>query len=467
MTPLLRRDAKHKRVCVSLAILIVAYLSLALTFSLLTRAWEANDEAAHTLYIELVLQDHSIPRISPANGIESSQPPAYYFVAAIWQRVLGIPTISLPPHLPIGRYTSGEHRAAVYLHELRLLSVVFGLGTVLLTYGAAKILGAGELLALSVGLFVALLPKELVVSSVVTNDSMAIMLCSLALVCFLLAERARNEGRSKPRRISAIAMGLVLGVAVLTKYNSLPIAGILLILLFWPAVKAMFIPRCNSEMSDNDPSSNLGTRVSLFVDFIAASAAFTVVSGWWFVRNYNQYGGVLASRASRVNVSVLTLGAYHAVNSYVLVLFRIVPVSLFHSIWYDGGENQLQLPGFLNAFLAAFGCLSIVVGAWALFSRGSRLLTLVAGLQSQALFGCILGGLIACILVAKSTAHVQGRLSYVGLSAFAVVAVAGPTWAVKQTKRHLAWLGMLTWPGVLLALDVYVLTHFVVPLGGL
>ena len=59
----------------SLVILVVAYLSLALTFSLLTRAYEADDESAHTDYVEYIVQHHSLPHISVANGGESHQPP--------------------------------------------------------------------------------------------------------------------------------------------------------------------------------------------------------------------------------------------------------------------------------------------------------------------------------------------------------------------------------------------------------
>src|ERR1700731_430963 len=71
----------------SLVLLFVAYVPLALTFSLLTRAYAGDDEAAHTAYIEYVVRHDSIPRIA---GGESQQPPLYYFLAAGWQHLLGI-----------------------------------------------------------------------------------------------------------------------------------------------------------------------------------------------------------------------------------------------------------------------------------------------------------------------------------------------------------------------------------------
>ena len=123
--------------CLSLVILVVAYLSLALTFSLLTRAYEADDESAHTDYVEYIVQHHSLPGISVANGGESHQPPLYYLLEAGWQQLLGIraltPQLAFvkgsiePNHLVLSHdYTPTQHEDAVHLHELRLLSVLLG-----------------------------------------------------------------------------------------------------------------------------------------------------------------------------------------------------------------------------------------------------------------------------------------------------------------------------------------------------
>ncbi len=142
---------------VSIAILVVVYLAFALTFSLLTRAWEADDEVPHTQYIEYIVAHNSIPHISARNNIESHQPPLYYLVAATWQRIIGIPEFApdfVPAHYKdpfitgrlVGRhdYTPTERRNAIRVHEIRLLSIVLGLGTVLLTYAARAIGESGR-----------------------------------------------------------------------------------------------------------------------------------------------------------------------------------------------------------------------------------------------------------------------------------------------------------------------------------
>lgn len=49
---------------ISIAVLILVYLPLALTFSLVTRAWEADDELSHTQYTEYIVGHQALPHIS-------------------------------------------------------------------------------------------------------------------------------------------------------------------------------------------------------------------------------------------------------------------------------------------------------------------------------------------------------------------------------------------------------------------
>ena len=351
-------------------------------------------------------------------------------------------------------YTAQEHQVAVYLHELRLLSVIFGLGTVLLAYASAKIVRLGEGIALSVGLFVALLPKELVVSSVVTNDSLVIMLCAAALTCFLLAERARVESRYQQRHLAVLGMGVALGAAAITKFNSLPVAAVLLLLVAWPVVRILvskYVTHTNSPLAALRP---------LCADVVTAGLAFLLISGWWFIRNDRIYKSPLATRAADRNVEYTTGGIYHPASSPVHALLSIAPHQLFDSFWYDGSWNNLQLPVWMNAILAVLGSLSLILGAWALVHGRS-----LTGLQVPGLLACVLAALVACVQVANQTSHVEGRIAFVALCAFALIATMGMKTAFERIGR--AWTGILVWPAVLLALNVYVLAHFTLPLGGL
>jgi 4-amino-4-deoxy-L-arabinose transferase-like glycosyltransferase len=438
------------------------YLALALPYSLLTRAWEANDELDHATYIEYIIRHGALPRISALNGHESHQPPLYYLLAAAWQKLLGIPAFT-PSAVPnpdvaaesnagqrflelLHNYTPVQHQDAVYLHELRLLSVLLGLATVLLSYGCARLVFARAEAALSVGLLVALLPKQLVVDSVVTNDTLVITLCALALFVFLLAEKARQESHELRRRWLMLALGVTLGLAAITKLNSLPLAGLLLCLTAVPALR----------------------RWRLLADSAFALAGALAASLWWFVRNKVLYGQFLASRA--------TLAYLKAWLSPLVVpvswtntgrFLHFVPSQLFRSVWYDGGWNQFDLPKWMNLFLWIFAAFSMISAAVMLKARRWRgaLRPSLSGLGLCAIAGSVLAGIAAVLIIAQTTTQAEGRVAFVGLVGFAILLVLGTAPGTAQSR--LARAAVFAWPAALVAVNIYVFSNYLVPLGGL
>ena len=462
----------------SILILVFAYLSLALTFTLLTRAYEADDEAAHTDYVEYIVQHHSIPRISVANGGESHQPPLYYLLEAGWQQLLRIPAFA--PHLafakePIGPnrlvlshdYTPTQREDAVHLHELRVLSILFGLGTVILTYAGARVIGLRQALALCCGLFVALLPREVVLSTDLTNDALIIPLCALGLVLFLLAERARSEGRLGHRRLHLFGMGVALGLGAITKFSGLPVTGILFVLAFVPSItlsRSELHVHASGATSHSETIRRVGIAQRFLVDGIVAVVGFFAVSGWWFIRNKILYGQFLASRKSEGYLKAFVGGAHPVAWTTHLLLYQ-VPEVFLQTTWY--GQPNLSLPTAVNDILTAVGLLCLVVGAWVLVTGQQPRWLTVPPLSAVALLGCIVGGLIAVIINIKTTSIGDARVAFVGIAAFAIVLTLGSTRLFERINPRWAPMGMWAWPTVLLALDAYVVVRFLVPLGGL
>jgi hypothetical protein len=468
-------------------ILTVVYLALALPFSLFTRALEADDENAHVQYTEYVYRHHSEPAISRANGAESHQPPLFYFVAAGWQRLLGIPAFSTglqasshpftPGHLVFShQYTESQHQDAVYIHELRLLSVLFGLGTVLVAYAAARVIATRERAAVACGLFVALLPRQLVVTGNFTSDSLLFLLCALALLFFLLAERARTTERLRDRRLHLLGMGCALGAATLTKISVLPIVALLLVLTVAPAIQAWWKRSDPAEglISVQERSrTSVGARFVL--DGVLVAVPFLVISGWWFIRNKHLYGQYLASTKS---------------NSYMLgfnppripwsahLIFVTFPHALFETTWY--AQPNLTLPSWMNVVLAVIAVPCLLVGAYVVIADRKRVsgqLTVWSGL---ALVGTIVGGLASILIVIQSgnalflsqslglgTGVGDARVGFIALSAFAIVAVVGAVRLTGTLNPRVQWLGLYLWPAIFLAVDLYVVFRFLIPLGGL
>ena len=466
------------------ALLALVYFSFALSFSLLTRAYEADDENAHITYIEYVYQHHSFPAISTSNGAESHQPPLYYVLAAGWQHLLGIPAFSpdlVPaknPFEPDGlvfshQYTASQHQQAIYVHELRLLSILLGFGTVLLTYAGARVIGLRETIAVSSGLFVALLPRELVVSGNVTSDALLFPLCALALLLFLLSERARRAQRLRDRRLHILGMGLVLGAAAITKFSSLPMAALLLLLTVIPAIQVQrrFGP------SDSDVLAGKSFRMKMdprpLIDGVIGALAFVAISGWWFVRNKDLYGQFLAANRSNSYL----VGSHPTPLTLHLVVVTL-PHALFETTWY--AQPNFLLPVWMNQVLAILGLLCLVIGAYEIVARRHKIFTPITRLSGLALLGCVVAGVAAVLVVMESGSSLylarlfgsgtmvgDARVGFVALSAFAIVEVVGASRLVGYLSSRSEVLCLLAWPTVLLAVDMYVLCSFLIPLGGL
>ena len=464
----------------SIAILVVTYLGFALTFTFLTRAWDADDEPSHTQYVEYIVAHHSIPRISPANGLESVQPPLYYSIAAAWQTVLGIPAFQPDPvaahasqsntfnrgttKLVVSpEYNPAEHRHAVDLHEIRLISLALGVVTVLSTYAAAHVLKAERTDCTERRAGCRLLPRELVLVSSVTNDALVIPLCSLALLCFLLAQRFNAEGRTRERRWCSLRLGFLLGTAAITKFNSLPVAAVLFAATLVSAVEWPVPASALTEQRHPHRGAVSWLDLGQVVDGLLSLLLFFVVSGWWFIRNQRLYGQLLATTTSERFQREMTF-ILHPVPLSISMFVHELPETLWWSLWYL--QPGSALPPWINdlLILVAIVCLGGAVWGY-LFRPGGNMIR--ANLVGMTFFGLIVAGVIAVLLVMKSVSVSEARLAYVALSAWAIVLVYGATFLTTRFAPRLSSYAPFVWPAALVLVDVYVLTNYLVPFGGL
>jgi len=453
-----RRPSTDTKVKLALALVIAAYLVLSFLFTWWTPVGEANDELDHVQYIEYIVSTGSIPHIAIANGHESHQPPLYYLLGAGWQELLGahsfrlaLPFAPTPPHGAVAlhelahSYTAAEHHDAVVIHELRYFSVLLGLGTVLLTYKAGVLATGRRSIGVAAAGLVALLPKELVVSSSVTNDALVIFLGSLSLV--LLLSWIGQGGSALRKHLLASSLGLTLGAAVLTKYTALPLLTIFVVLMLVALL-----------------SKVRSVRDSRLLDPLLVLVGLFSVTGWWFIRNQHLYGDPLAQRASNAYLKQWLPALIQPVSWLDSQRFlHFVPSSLFSTGWYDGDWNQLRLPKVVNQLLwvAAALCVVIFLVSWIRTSAMSRERLFV----HLVLVGSMLAGLLALFIVAQDTKQAEGRVTYVALSATAIVLVLGSSALFRSPNGKR--VSLLAWPVALLAVDLYVLSTFVYPGRGL
>jgi hypothetical protein len=437
----------------ALAVVAMVYLALTLSYSLLTPAWEANDEVDHIGYVEYIVEHGSLPRIGA--GIESVQPPLYYLAVMAWQRALRIPAFSPEVSPPSGQdplglqvnhdYTYQQRVDAVRLHRLRLISVGFGLVTVVAAYGVAMLSTRRRDVAAASALFVAVLPKFNVVSATVQNDSLAIACCAVAL-WLLLAWRQSEAIPGRGGRWLAAGVGLACGLAALAKYTSLPVLAVLGLLMVVEGIRR---------------------RRQGVLDVGIAAGTAVGVAGWWFVRNIELYGQPLAQRPANAYVSQVMGNLADPVpwlDQHRFLVF--LPTIFVRSIWYDGGWNQWQLPPQVNLMLTGLAALALAGGLRVvLWRRGSRRLRVEP--RAEAALAAVLAAAVAALLIiVRSTTQAEGRYTYVGVTAFAVLIVIGSAQYAGRSqllRRAALWV----WPVLMLGVQVLVWRDFLLRYRGL
>jgi 4-amino-4-deoxy-L-arabinose transferase-like glycosyltransferase len=308
---------------------------------------------------------------------------------------------------------------------------------VLLTYLTAFSIAQRTDVAAGAAGFVAFLPKFTVISAAVSNDSLVIMLCSLGLA---LAVRIHQAGDKLGGRAAiSFALGLTGGAALITKLNSLPVFCFLVAsLLILPGVR---LP---------ERGRNLGL----------ALAGGLASSGWWLGQNFFSGKGWLGQKGAQEWLSERLPGLIARVSWNDQERFlNFLPSELFQSIWYKGGWNQFVLPFAINLLFAVLATICCFAALRA-FLRGGRFIRKLDR-NVLLLMGCCLMALAAVYIIARSTTQGEGRVAYVGLSAFAILVVLGGAEAFSSANR--ARISLVLWPVVLLALNAYVFLRFVIP----
>jgi 4-amino-4-deoxy-L-arabinose transferase-like glycosyltransferase len=269
-------------------LIIILFLLLSIIYSLATPIFEASDELSHYPYVHYLVTEHRLPVQDPDDVQlwvqEGGQPPLYYLVAALgtfWidagdlaerrrnnpHAKIGIPMA--PDNKNIVVHAGGEgfpyRGTELAVRLIRLFSILMASGTVLLTYLIAReVLPESILLALVAAAVTAFNPMFLFISASVNNDNLAVLLCSLAL---LLMVRLIRTGVS-PGRVAVL--GLVVGLAALTKLSALGLLGLAAAVITWDAWRR----RSWRAWLQNG---------------LVLTGLVLAIAGWWYLRNWLLY----------------------------------------------------------------------------------------------------------------------------------------------------------------------------------
>ncbi|MFP4324271.1 MAG: DUF2142 domain-containing protein [Anaerolineales bacterium] len=422
---------------VTLALVCLVYLGLGVSYAARTPDWQVPDEPAHYNYIRQIAEDGALPVMQPGDWdseyqgllvssgfapqyldelarveFQDHQPPLYYLLAA-----------------PIYALTDGD------LLALRLLSVAFGLGMLLATFALLRLLFPEQpwLAPLAAG-FVVFIPQHLAFLGGVNNDPFANLLvaCTLLAVVWYLARPAEA-----PRLREALVLGVLVGLAFLTKSTIYFLAGIagLAILLRWRRARW--------------PQATGAQQIAAFL--IPA----LVLGGLWWGRNLDVYGGtdflglqqhneVAAGQLQTTDYiqQAPPAGLGGDLNTYR----RNYLFTTFHSFWGQFGWMAVPMPIRLYRVLLGV-CVLLGIGSL-LYAGQMKWPRRLTAPQQEALVLFALASLLvlaAYLLYNLTFVQFQGRYLYPALVPLAVWVSIGITGWTGLIAR---WIPGARWAGI-------------------
>lgn len=317
---------------VLLLAIVLAYMALGAGYALRTPAWQAPDEPAHYNYVRQVAENGCCPVIEAGDWDSAylAELTSARFHPDLLER---LDTIEYEDHQPPLYYLLGS---VVYklsggsLTALRLFSVLIGAGVVLLAYAVGMaMLPARPQIALGAAAFVAFLPQHVAMLASVNNDGLSELIVGTTLL--LLVRYLKGGG------VQTWMLGLLVGVGLLVKMNTLFLAGLvpLAILLRW---------RIRRE-----PFAALVRALALF------ALPALLLGGVWWARNVSVYGmpDVFGLRAhDAVVVGQPRTDEMIAAEGFGAYL-RAGVETTFNSFWGQFGWMALPLPQWTYTLILA------------------------------------------------------------------------------------------------------------------
>jgi 4-amino-4-deoxy-L-arabinose transferase-like glycosyltransferase len=320
-----------------LLLILALYLGLALSYALATPPLEASDEYKHYPVVQHIQTTWQLPLLDPDNPgrwlQEGAQPPLYYLLMAGLTSAIDTSDLAavhdlnhfafignpnqignknLILHDPV-QESFPWHGSVLAVYVIRLASILLGVGTILATALLARDLFSPRT-AVFAATLIAFNPMFLFVSAAVNNDSLANFLGGLGL--YLLVKLWQDAPNPVQKWWRYLFLGLVLGLAILTKLSLGALLGLAGLALAWLAWRQR------------------NWRI-LFIGGVTTLLTALLISGWWFGRNWLVYGDLTG-----LNVFVAVQGT------------RDVPIT-----WQGWRE---EFGTFYRSFWGLFGGVNVI-----------------------------------------------------------------------------------------------------------
>ncbi len=433
----------------AIGLILIAFIGLGVTYSLVTPVFEAPDEGDHYRYIKYLAEKASLPVVEGSEnpvGHEVWQPPLYYALGALVTFKIDTSDMGelewrnlhwgLFGSKNVVFHTSNEsfpyRGTALAVHVVRLLSILMGGVTVAITYLLAlELFPDQRWMAVGAAAVNAFNPQFVFIGGAINNDNLVTPLCSIILL--MLVRLAKNGLRAR----GLVSLGILLGFAALTKVSALALIPLV------AAILGVYSLRRRS-----------------FTLFIARSVVVlglcALISGWWFLRNWSLYGDPLA---------------WWAMLSSSTPLLRMEPLSglelfryaswLRRSFWAVFGYGILVHPLIYRCLdivvlLSFLGLAIFVARRW---HRRGLDWKVLRGLAILLLWlAVVLFSLLRWMQILEATN--QGRLLFPAISAISVLLCVGLS---QLAPRPCAWIPSSIFVGGLFILAAVSPFLYIVP----
>ncbi|MGD2104396.1 MAG: DUF2142 domain-containing protein, partial [Anaerolineae bacterium] len=344
----------------ALLMILVLFLTLGVAYSVVNPIFESPDESLNYANIRFLIREKRLPVLKPDEPTKAHHPPAYYALGALmtswvpnehfdaitervnafWIHRVGEPGVdnkTLFLHDPsLERFPYRD--VALGVHLVRWLSLLMGGGVILCVHGIVReLLPSRRRLALMTASLVAFNPMFLFTSASVHDDALANLVAAAILYT---TARLLKRGPSMRR---AMALGALLGIALLTKLTCL-----------------LIVPSVALALLIGHQATSDGVKWDHFLRLAGVITALALlVGGWWLVRNQIVYGeptsmerqleawGGVRPNAPNFGAAVRELGFLH------------------DSFWGVFGYGQIPMPEWAYALPRLLGLLS--AGGWVLW----------------------------------------------------------------------------------------------------
>lgn len=436
----------------SLLLIVGCYLLIGGLYAAQVPAWQAPDEPAHYNYVRQ-LAAGSLPVIAVGDydqayldEIRGAKFAPGYSVADIeyedWQPPLFYLLLT-PAYLA----ASGD------LFALRLVSLLFGAGVIVLAYGCGRLLFPQQgWVAWSTAVFATFLPQQLSIFASVNNDSLALLLIAaiLYLLLYWAGDKVEKDSQQETRLL--IGLGVLLGLGFLTKgtvYLMTAVIGFTILWQYWREWKQVI-------------------RAGLLV-FVPA---FLLGAIWW-VRNMVVYGGLdVLGKAAHDAVVVGQPRteewiALYGVGGTITQFVR----TTFNSFWGQFGWMAVPMPNWVYLpLLVMVGTAVIGLIIWVILRKKEGYQTNLTKLTLSILL--LLTGLTLGLHIGYNLTFVQHQGRYlfpavipIGLGLGLGLGAWG-LWLERPFNRQqpiLPYLVPLALGIILAGLDVFALYRFIIP----